>query len=90
MVKKKQILFNSKERKDLQSVAAFLRELADKMEENQVTLRQGEDETPLVFPNNVVMDIKVERKVKPHKNRYKFEIEIKWLEGDTLGGVRLG
>jgi len=90
MVKKKQILFKSRERKDAKALAGFLRQLADKIEENQVTLQQGSDETPLVIPHNVMLGLKVKRNMKPRNTKYKFVITVNWLEGDTMGGVSLG
>ena len=37
------VLFKSEEKKDLPSVATFLRQLADKLDGNRVVLRQGGD-----------------------------------------------
>jgi amphi-Trp domain-containing protein len=85
------ILFSSEEKKDLQSVAAFLHQLADKLAGNQVILRQGADEIVVDIPNNVVLEIKVEEELKKNKTQQSLEIEIEWNVGEEApGGVELG
>ncbi|NBD34533.1 MAG: amphi-Trp domain-containing protein, partial [Chloroflexi bacterium] len=64
MGKKKRILFKSKERRDLQSVSAFLHQLADKLAEGEVLLRQGADEVSIAVPGNLRMSLKAKEKVK--------------------------
>ena len=85
------VLFKSEEKKDLPSVAAFLRQLADKLDGNQVVLRQGTEEIVLDIPNNVILELKAEEENKKGKMKRTFEIEIEWIEGDESGGaVTLG
>ena len=57
---KEAVLFSSEEKKDLQSVAAFLHQLADKLAENRIIFRQGAEEIVVDIPNNVVLEIKIE------------------------------
>lgn len=45
---------------DLQSVSAFLHQLADKLAQDQDFLRRGEDDFTLEIPNNVVLELKAE------------------------------
>jgi amphi-Trp domain-containing protein len=81
------VLFKSEERKSLAEVAGFLRELADRLDGNQVTLRQGTEELTLTIPDQVVLEIKVEDEGTKHS----LEVEIEWKEGDdAAGGVTLG
>jgi amphi-Trp domain-containing protein len=88
---KETILFSSEEKKNLQSVAEFLHQLADKLAENNVILRQGTEELAVDIPNNVVLEIKVEEELKRDKTQQSLEIEIEWIVGDTAsGGVELG
>ncbi len=56
------VLFSSEEKKDLQSVAAFLHQLADKLAQNQVILHKGGEEIKLEISNNVVLELKAKRK----------------------------
>ena len=79
------VLFKSEERMDLQSVSAFLHQLADRLEHNQVILRQGTEEITLDIPNNVVLELKVEEEDKKGKTKRTVEIEIEWIDGDESG-----
>ncbi len=80
---KKGTLFKSKERRDVQSVAAFLRELADKLEQQELVLQQGADEARLAIPGNIVFALKVKEKSKKRKTKQGIKIKIKWVEGDS-------
>lgn len=85
------ILFSSEEKKDLQDVAEFLHQLADKLAQSNVIFRQGTEELVVEIPNNVVLEIKVEEELKRDKTQQSLEIEIEWIVGDTgSGGVELG
>jgi amphi-Trp domain-containing protein len=77
------VLFKSEERKDLPGVVDFLRQLADKLAQNEVTLRQGANELKLSIPNQVVLEIKVEEETKHSSNKRSLEIEIEWTEGES-------
>ncbi len=80
---KTNVLFKSKERRDVQSVATFLRELADKLEQQELVLRRGSDETRLTIPGNVVFALKAKEKPKKQKTVQGLKIKIKWIEGDS-------
>jgi len=85
------VLFKSEEKKDLPSVAAFLHQLADKLDGNQVILLQGTQEIVLDIPNNVVLELKAEEEDKKGKMKRTLEVEIEWIVGDESGGqVTLG
>ena len=81
------VLFNSVERTDLQSVSAFLHQLADTLTQNQVIFRQGQEEITVTIPDNVVLELKVETEVKMGKTERCLEVEIEWIEGDQSGGL---
>lgn len=84
------VLFKSEERKDLAGVTAFLRQLADKLDGNEVTLKQGDSELTLNIPDQVVLEIKVEEEGRAEALKHSLEIEIEWTDGDDAGGVSLG
>jgi amphi-Trp domain-containing protein len=85
------VLFESEERKSLSEVAEFLRQLADRLAQNQVTLRQGEEELTLTIPDQVVLEIKAEEEAKRKGTKQSLEIEIEWTEGEAgESGVALG
>ena len=81
------VLFKSEERKDLQSLSAFLHQLADSLAQNRVILRQGTEEITLDIPNLVILELKVEEEDKKGKTKHTLEVEIEWTEGDESGGV---
>ena len=87
---KKNTLFRSEEWKARQSAAAFLRGLADKLEQGEITLRRGSDEVSLVLPETVELEIEVTEKVKEHKTQRELEIEIEWTQEQAEGTVTLG
>lgn len=86
---KKSILFKSEEWKARQSTAAFLRELADNLDQGEVTLRRGEEEVTLTFPETLELEIEVTEKVKKHTTERELEIDIEWTEEQTQGTVTL-
>jgi len=80
-------LFKSEERKNRSDVSAFLHQLADKVEEGQVLLRQGQEEIALNLPHNLILEIQVEDEDKKRKGmQHSLEIEIKWFDDDSAGG----
>jgi amphi-Trp domain-containing protein len=80
-------LFKSEERRSRSEVSAFLHELADKLGEGQVILRQGSEEITLSMPSNLILEIQVEDEDKKRKGiQHSLEVEIKWFEGDEAGG----
>jgi amphi-Trp domain-containing protein len=89
MGKRKHTLFKSKELRGTSEIADFLRNLADKLEENQVVLRQGEEVAKIDVPDNVVFKIKVKEKVKKRKTKHSFKITLKWDNGATGKPVTL-
>ena len=80
-------LFKSEENKNRADVSSFLHQLADKVGEGRVVLRQGQEELPLEIPQNLVLEIQVEDEDKKQKGiQHSLEIEIKWFDSDTASG----
>ena len=86
----KKVLFESEEPKGRKEVADFLRALADRIEAGKVVLRKGAEEITLPLPEQVILELKAEEKIKPSKTKRSFEIEIEWGEGEGSGSVSLG
>ena len=89
------ILFKSEEKKDLQAVTSFLRELADKLDTNKVVFMQGKKAVKVKLPSTVEMEVKVEKEEGRRKTKKKIEIEIEWIVGAEgkkggNGSVKLG
>ena len=85
-------LFKSEERMNRSNVAAFLQQLADKIGEGQVVLRQGQQEITLDLPQNLILEIQVEDEDKKKKGvQHSLEVEIKWFDDDgSSGPLQLG
>lgn len=82
MSKKEIVLMQSEQRLDRASVAAFLRELADKLETGTVSLTQAEEQLQLEIPEQVVLEIKAEEEYKSKGTQRSLEVEIEWMLGD--------
>ncbi len=80
-------LFKSEEKKNRSEVAEFLRQIAEKIEDGQVILRQGEEELSLEIPMNLILEVQVEDEDKKSKGiQHSLELEIKWYDQDPSGG----
>ena len=92
---KKNIILRSKQMETPQGVAVFLRELADKIESQQVVLIQEGIETTINLPDRLEMSIsaKDKEKIKKSSNRHSLKISLKWWEGAKAarsGKLKLG
>jgi amphi-Trp domain-containing protein len=84
-------LFKSEERKSRPEVSAFLRQLADKLADGQVILRQGQEELTLTLPENLILEIQAEDEDKGAKGtQHSLEVEIKWFDDEQGGSLELG
>lgn len=84
---KEVVLFKSEERQRRPEVAAFLRELADKVEGGEVILRKGAEELVLTLPGNVVLEVKAEEEDKKGRTQRSLEVEIEWYVGEEDEGT---
>jgi amphi-Trp domain-containing protein len=89
---KEQKIFKSEERKSLADVSDFLHQLADRVAQGQIVLRQGEEELLIQLPQDVVLEVEVEEKMTEGRaTKRKLELELEWYEGDAgQGTVELG
>jgi amphi-Trp domain-containing protein len=79
---KKNTLIKTKERRSVQDVAAFLRQLADRLEQNEIALQRGEEEISIEVPNRVTFKLKAKEKVKKRKKKHQLKMTLKWEDGD--------
>jgi len=85
------VIFSSEERADRARVCSFLRELADKIEANDLVLRQGEDETPVDIPDTLTLEVKLEEETETSGTEQSLEVELEWKVGGAQHtGVSLG
>jgi amphi-Trp domain-containing protein len=74
------VLFKSKEKKDRNEIAGFLRLLADKLEQGlEITLDKGDESVKLNPGANTELEIKVKDKIV----KQQLAVKIKW----PLGGA---
>lgn len=84
-------LFKSEERQSRADLSAFMHELADKILEGQVVLRQGQEEITLQFPQSLILEVQVEDEDKGRKGiQHSLEVEIKWFDDEQGGPLELG
>lgn len=81
------VLFQSEEKQSRQNVAAFLRQLADKVEQSEVVLQKGTESLTLRIPANVTLEVKAEEEDKKGRNQRSLEVEIEWYEGEGDEGT---
>jgi amphi-Trp domain-containing protein len=79
---KKNTLLKSKERRTVQDVAAFLRQLADSLEQNEITLQRGDEEVRIDVPSRVTFKVKAKEKIKKRSTKRQLKLTLKWKEGD--------
>lgn len=84
-------LFKSEERKSRSELSAFMRQLADKIAEGQVMLRQGQEEMTLQLPPNLILEVQLEDEDRGSKGiQHSLEVEIKWFDDELGGPLELG
>lgn len=89
---KKTIIVKSEDKRSLREIASFLRDLADKIESNNLVLHQGEKEIALSLPEIVNFEFELEDKHKKKKGtKRQLEIELEWYpDGPSQESVKLG
>jgi amphi-Trp domain-containing protein len=90
MMGKETRLFKSEERKSRSDLSDFVRQLADKISEGRVVLRQGQEEITLQLPQRMILEVQVEDEDKGAKGiQHSLEIEIKWFDDEQEGPLEL-
>ena len=75
------VLFKSEEKKTSSDIANTLRQIADKVDEGTMILKQGAEEITLEFPKNMVLELKIEEE-EGKRLKKSFEIELEWIIGE--------
>ncbi len=79
------VLFKSEEKKSAEEIAAILRQIADKIDSGSMTLVQNDNKIVLDFPQNMVIEMKVEEE-QGRKLKKSFEIELEWIPDEVQEG----
>ena len=69
------VLFKSEEKKAASDIANTLRQIADKIDDGTMILKQGSEEITLEFPKNMVLELKIEEE-QGKRLKKSFEIEL--------------
>ena len=78
---KETVLFKSEEMKASSDIANTLRQIADKIDDGTMILKQGSEEITLDFPKNMVLELKIEEE-QGKRLKKSFEIELEWIIGE--------
>ncbi|MGD2146699.1 MAG: amphi-Trp domain-containing protein [Anaerolineae bacterium] len=81
MAKKKRVLIRSKEQRSTLEIAEFLRQLADRLEQNEVVLLRGDEETRLAVPDEATFKLRVKESVKKRKTKHQLKLTLRWQDG---------
>ncbi len=76
------VLFKSEEKKASSDIANTLRQIADKIDDITMILKQGSEEITLEFPKNMVLELKIEEEQGKKRLKRSFEIELEWIMGE--------
>ena len=76
------VLFKSEEKKASSEIANTLRQIADKIDDGIMILKQGSEEITLDFPKSMVLELKIEEEQGKKKLKKSFEIELEWIIGE--------
>jgi amphi-Trp domain-containing protein len=79
---KKNILIKSTERRNSEDIAAFLRQLADRLEQQEITLQRGDEEIRIEIPDRVTFKLKVKEKIKKRTVKHQLKMVLKWKDGN--------
>lgn len=83
MAKRKRTLLKTKERRNRESVAGLLRELADSIEEGDIVLQRGEEEVSMPVADQVRLKIKAkEKEKKGGTTKRTLKLSLKWTDAD--------
>ena len=85
----KKLLFQSQELNSPGELAKFLRQLADGLDKQKITLKQGEQEITFDLPNQLKLEVDVDEKKKKGGRKLSLEVELDWLEGQSQGELSI-
>ncbi|MGC9357523.1 MAG: amphi-Trp domain-containing protein [Anaerolineae bacterium] len=84
-VKEWTTLFESTERKEIQEIASFLQQLANKLRkgDSQIALSRGENNVTVELPDRMLFDVVVEEKPRKLGAERRLTLTITWDEERT-------
>lgn len=79
------VIFESERWMKRGEVASYLRTLADQVEAGKIALGPGAGEALPPVPEDLVLEIKAEEKIKKDGTKFIFEVEIEWKVAASAG-----
>lgn len=84
---REKVLYKSEMPRTLAEVSDFLRQLAQWLEGRRIAFGEGEQQTVIEIPEQVVLEIKIEEEGGGLKRlKRSLEVEIEWMEGEAAAG----
>lgn len=78
-------LFKTEERADRARVVSFLRDLADKIEQDDLVLKTNGQEVPVDLPETVTLEVELEEELEGDTTEHSLEVELEWVPGQDPG-----
>jgi amphi-Trp domain-containing protein len=83
------VMYKSEQQMSRSQLVAFLRDVADRLENETLVLKSDDQEASIHMPEQVELEVEYQSKEKAAGPRYQLELEVEWGSG-TGSGVRLG
>jgi len=80
-------IFSMEKKMSRIELATLLFQLADKIEEGQISLQYGNQSVDISIPRNVKVELEIEKKVKKDHVKKQLEIEIEWYEDEDKDDI---
>ncbi|MHA2227108.1 MAG: amphi-Trp domain-containing protein [Candidatus Hodarchaeales archaeon] len=68
-------------------LASLLFQLADKIEQGQLSLQYGDQSIDISIPTNVEVEFEVEERTKKGRVKKQLEIEIEWYDDEAKDDI---
>ena len=89
-IEKKRVMVESREKKTPAEAAAFLREIADRIEKQEIVFNQGEKKSKIKLPATFLFKFSAKEKPALNDIKYVISLDLKWTEGDlNHSGLKL-
>ena len=81
-IEKKRVMLDSREKKTPAEAAAFLRDIADRIEKQEIIFSQGEKKTRIKIPAAFLFRFSAKEKPVINDTKYAISLDLKWTEED--------
>ena len=89
-IEKKRVMVKSREKKTPAEAAAFLRDIADRIEKQEIIFSQGEKKSKIKLPAAFLFKFSAKEKPALNDIKYAISLDLKWTEEDlNHSGLKL-